>query len=364
MNDLPFMQDGGFSSVNNNRNDRWDEGVEWFKLKSGWNRLRFVGPITITLVHWVNTSKGKSVPVLCLDWDVAKGAKKPAAEQKCPICKNFDFSSNEERIKRLAPRRQGLGHVIVRGLQQDMPNSPEKWYKPIQIPSSLVQTLGKLKELNTVEYQGKTYQVDVNDPNYGCDVQVNYDPMSNEPSKKYSAQKEVVSPPSDIEKQAAAQHTINFAERVFTKTVEDVENMLAQQGYIQKEGVRPVTGAPQMSSMPAPQQQVNTIPATTPVNTMPPPGADTPFQVSTTNPPPQGGQMPPPPGGSAVPPPPGGAAVPPPPQGGQMPPPPGGSAVPPPPGGAAVPPPPGASNNDSLSMGDIPPPPTSAPWES
>ena len=233
MTNVPLPQSNiGFSASSGEKRKRWHQDIPWLEFPDGeWLQLRFIGPVYQIAQSWLTTKKSrKKFPVLCSGFDPVTTRYD---YEKSPILKDFDpFNSEVPEIKALSPKRSGLGHVIVRSLEQSMdPARPNlKPWRPLRIPVAVMHDLADLRGANIHKIQGKNYDADVTDPYYGRDINILYKSNAPSPTQKYNVQMLHHSPLTEVE-MAYLEELYKWEEVVEYPSYEEVKMNLMQNGY-------------------------------------------------------------------------------------------------------------------------------------
>jgi len=161
------------------RKERWDKEVQWHPLKAGWNHLRIMGPYFKVAQHWFETPTQKRFSLLCPEFDPFTGDYTNVG--CCPIEEEFGSVKEhpDEKMKKLSPRLTAFTQVIVRDFQAQGDQFP---VKPVRLP---ITTLGNIRKQAQLNLNASNEPTDVNDPTYGCDVMINYDPQA-QGAERYS----------------------------------------------------------------------------------------------------------------------------------------------------------------------------------
>lgn len=216
---------------------RWDANIQWYELKPGvWNQIRIIGPIFIVAQNWFTTPKGKKFALFSRAWDPFK--RSYCNQEIDPIYQIFGnpFDSMDERIKGISPRQTALVQAFIRptaGLASggDL--------KPMRLPSSVVNGIRKVMELNFVTNpdntpvfgeDGKPIVADPTDADFGIDILIHYDP-SKQGSEKYTVQANVRSPLTAQER-VMYPSLIDWANIIKVPTENQVKEALSKNGYM------------------------------------------------------------------------------------------------------------------------------------
>jgi len=214
----------GFSEtrpMGGGKTPRLEDLVEVFKLPTKkWVRVRLVGPLWAYLNIWfdIRTKEGRkvSIPKLCLDYDAETDEM---TSEQCPY-----RASGKGRFSKFF-----VVNAIIRDLQEDEPrkkadptkyerkrrslcgqgefflkeNKETKTWTPVRVlivNVSLADQLRSLADLNRVTNKktGSVSTRDINDPKYGIDISLYYDPDAAGPSR-YRAQREERTPLTEEE---------------------------------------------------------------------------------------------------------------------------------------------------------------------
>jgi hypothetical protein len=227
----PPENDTGFSGTSKQQ-AKWDEQILWFNFPDGDNEYhayRFFGPVILVATHWMETRKGKRFPVMCLNYDTTTGS---FAANNCPVCELDPKNSPHKKIQDLQPRQSGLGHAIIRDLEQ---TGEVKTWRPIRLPISLIIQLKTLRSLNKHIIEGKSYTADVADTHWGTDVYILYQKNSPNPQAKYSVQKGGHTPLTEKE-QAFLSQIYDFKSLIQYPTIGDIRDTLHRSGYYELTG--------------------------------------------------------------------------------------------------------------------------------
>lgn len=249
----------GFGAIDmNNKRTYWDSEIKFLKLEPrGWQRYRFLGPITKVEYHWLELPrKGsnnvvKRIPLICPDFDV-KEQLKNFSNPQCPICK---FGREElkahERLKKILPTATYLTHVLVRANQENgMSNAV---FNPIKLSMSLARKLYELGELNQVNYQGQLMKADLADPYWGRDVFINYD-ENKAPADRYMVNLDQAPRPLTLEEFNYLEKLTDFRNIVVVSTPKEIEDAAISCGYLDRGGNLITTALP-----PSAPQQANPV---------------------------------------------------------------------------------------------------------
>jgi hypothetical protein len=243
-NDVPLpIADVGFSGAIRNRT-RWDDNISWFDIPDKvLITVRFFGPLSVLHLHWFKTKNGKKFPSLCSAYDPLTQS---FAQGKCPYEDDFVIPQlimdakkvnplfDEENdptlkeIKLLKSRTTGYGHILVRSANL----SGGKPWQPIKIPTSVVFSLIRLKTMNRVTIQGKTYEADVADPYWGRDIHLMYSSTERNPNQKYMINIGDHTPLTELERSYLPQLYV-WKDIVEFPSYEEVKQQLVVNGYYQ-----------------------------------------------------------------------------------------------------------------------------------
>lgn len=231
----------GFGAIDmNNKRTYWDSDIKFLKLEPrGWQRYRFLGPITKVEYHWLELPrKGsnnvvKRIPLICPDFDV-KEQLKNFSNPQCPICR---FGREElkahERLKKILPNATYLTHVLVRANQENAINGAV--LNPIKLSMSLARKLYELGELNQVNYQGQLMKADLADPYWGRDVFINYD-ENKAPADRYMVNLDQAPRPLTLEEFGYLEKLTDFRNKVVVSTPKEIEDVAISCGYLDRNG--------------------------------------------------------------------------------------------------------------------------------
>ena len=226
----------GFGS-NTTSEAKWDAAIQWYDLKPGmWNQIRIIGPIFIVAQNWFTTPKGKKFALFSRAWDPFTRSYANQADD--PIYQIFGnpYDSTDERIKGIAPRQTAFAQAFIRPTA-GLANGGE--LKPMRIPSSVVNGIRKVMELNfvtnpdgspVINEEGKPTIADPTDADFGIDILVHYDP-SKQGSEKYTVQSGGRSVLSAHERTLYSS-LIDWATIVKQPTENQVKEALSKNGYM------------------------------------------------------------------------------------------------------------------------------------
>jgi len=182
---------------------KWEDALEWYKYKTSkeeeFNHIRLLGPINSVCQHRVEVTKKDgsktAFPMTCSGYNPET---EEINEAKCPACKAG-----------LPISKVYFQNAIIRQLQEEKPakaktiedypdekNKPyrqvgDKHWSPIRvvrIVSTVAGQLRNISKLNKHKIDAKIVQMDVSDPNYGCDVYIKFEKEA-APANKYDSQK-------------------------------------------------------------------------------------------------------------------------------------------------------------------------------
>lgn len=224
----PLPEQGGFSKEGRTF-ERWDSNINYFSFPGDgeYHAYRFFGPVRYAAQHWLKSISGKNFPVSCLNYN---HKDKNYTLSGCPIEEEFNpKGSEDDRIKKIAPRQLAYGHLIVRDDQLRGDQIP---WKPVRVPMGIIVGLERLQGLNVHVVNGQSYKCTVSDPYYGVDVFIAHNPKEPNPNNRYDCQKGNHSPLTEIEKSWLAQlHDWDSIMKL--STAEDIKRALQQNGYYQ-----------------------------------------------------------------------------------------------------------------------------------
>lgn len=288
----------GFGS-NTTSEAKWDAAIQWYDLKPGmWNQIRIIGPIFIVAQNWFTTPKGKKFALFSRAWDPFTRSYANQADD--PIFQIFGnpYDSTDERIKGIAPRQTAFAQAFIRPTA-GLANGGE--LKPMRIPSSVVNGIRKVMELNFVTNQdgspalneeGKPIIADPTDADFGIDILVHYDP-SKQGSEKYTVQSGGRSVLSAHER-ALYSSLIDWANIVKQPSENQVKEALSKNGYmslasnafgkVSDVGAASAVATLPMMATPAPMSAAMPA-APAPAATMAPPTMQAPQQLFAAAPP-------------------------------------------------------------------------------
>jgi hypothetical protein len=230
----------GFGAIEmNSKRQYWDSQIKFMKLEpQGWQRFRFIGPVTKVEYHWLelprkNNGAVKRIPLICPDFDV-KLQQKNFSNPQCPICRiGRDELKQHERFKKILPSALYLTYIIVRSNQENPMNGAA--LNPIKLSSSLARKLYELSELNQVNYQGQVLKADLADPYWGRDVFINYD-STKAPADRYMVNLDQAPRPLTGDEFAYLNTLVDFRSVVEMSTPAEIENALISCNYVDRTG--------------------------------------------------------------------------------------------------------------------------------
>ena len=247
-NEVPLpIADIGFSGAIHNRM-RWDDNIKWYNIPDRVVvTLRFFGPISVYYYHWFKTRTGKKFPSICSGYDQTTQS---FIKGKCPYEDDFIIPQLVEDAKRSNPlfddendptlkeikaaksRITGFGHVLVRNNFQANDRNAGKAWHPIKIPTSVLFTLLKLKNMNRITIQGKIYEADIADPYWGRDIHLMYNSTERNPTQRYMINLGEHTPLTEIEKGYLTQ-LAQWQNIVEYPQYEELKQQLMVNGYYQ-----------------------------------------------------------------------------------------------------------------------------------
>ena len=89
------------------------------------------------------------------------------------------FEHPVEKMSKLAPRLSAFVQAIIRPLQHQGDPYP---VKPLRLP---ITTLGNIRKQAQLNLNAKNEPTDINDPAFGCDLMINFDPQA-QGAERYS----------------------------------------------------------------------------------------------------------------------------------------------------------------------------------
>lgn len=147
---------------------KWQDGLNAYKWRSGWQRLRLYGPIQSEVRHLVKTKNKKVYYEYCLGYDVENDCFFSDKDARCECC----------RLKVQYQTRYFINVFDMDGWQSEQPMGPN--WSPIALADfsgMLVGAIAAMKPLNGGN--------DIMDPVKGAIINVNYNPDSNTPANIY-----------------------------------------------------------------------------------------------------------------------------------------------------------------------------------
>ena len=244
---LPNQQ-AGFMGTDR-KSKAWDDGVQYFKFTERVPvQLRIFGPVRVIAQSWFTTTKGKKFPVMSIAWNAATGQYDNPGD---PVMEMFDpFNNPVPEFKELSPRKSGLGHALIRGMQLSGPT--DRPWRPVRLPMTVMMSLKQLSQMNKINIGGVEYTADVADDNYGRDVVIMYNSAGKTPAEKYLVQLAPQMSPLTAEERQYFGEVYNWDAIIKMPTREEVIASLNSCGYIAKRASYGQGGheaAPMMPSM-------------------------------------------------------------------------------------------------------------------